>query len=77
VKNQGLNLTKISSEKDFKTPQFLGLIFIFFRGGFLFIEEKRVSVHSFVATQKFWFVSEKRGSVHSLLLSENDKSPNR
>jgi hypothetical protein len=34
VKNQGLNLTKISSEKDFKTPQFLGLIFIFFRGRF-------------------------------------------
>ena len=41
----------------------------------MFIEEKRVSVHSFVATQKFWFVSEKRGSVHSQLLSENDKSP--
>ncbi|MCW8662282.1 hypothetical protein, partial [Streptococcus macedonicus] len=47
MKHQGLNLTKISSKKDFKMPQLLGLIFIFFRGRFFVSRrETRKRAHS-------------------------------
>ena len=46
VKHQGLNLTKISSKKDFKMPQLLGLIFIFFRGRF-FVSRRETRKRAF------------------------------